>query len=279
MNTALKVDGLIKQWKSEGIANTLLVKNLANACIGWPYIFGAAGVYCSPANRRSFYKAKGKETIKTKCENFNGTGYSGCAGCKWHPGGCVRAFDCQGFMKWLFKQIGITIKGSGCTSEYNNNSNWSEKGPIANMPKDKICLAFRYDNKTKKYEHVLLYDGEGHYIHDNGEVRKVAISKYSATHYAIPKGLYDNNTVVQKPSEEQSAKPTIPSYPTIKRGSKGEFVTQLQRLLSQNGYELVIDGIFGSKTEAAVKDYQKKNNLTVDGIVGPKTWSSLTKFK
>ena len=36
-----------------------------------------------------------------------------------------------------------------------------------------------------------------------------------------------------------------------------------------------VDGQFGSKTQAAVKDYQKKNGLAVDGIVGAKTWGSL----
>ena len=40
--------------------------------------------------------------------------------------------------------------------------------------------------------HTLFYDGQGHYIHDSGEVKKVDINKYAATHYAIPKGLYDS---------------------------------------------------------------------------------------
>lgn len=38
-----------------------------------------------------------------------------------------------------------------------------------------------------------------------------------------------------------------------------------------------VDGKFGSKTQSAVKDYQKKNGLSVDGIVGTKTWGSLNK--
>ncbi len=41
------------------------------------------------------------------------------------------------------------------------------------------------------------------------------------------------------------------------------------------GYSLDVDGEFGVKTQAAVKDYQKKNKLVVDGIVGEKTWGSL----
>ena len=62
---------------------------------------------------------------------------------------------------------------------------------------------------------------------------------------------------------------------TVKFGSKGADVMTLQMALNSAGYSLSADGIFGAKTEAAVKDYQRKNGLTVDGIAGPKTWSRL----
>lgn len=61
----------------------------------------------------------------------------------------------------------------------------------------------------------------------------------------------------------------------VSYGSQGSDVTELQKLLNQNGYGLNEDGIFGDKTQAAVKDYQQKNNLNVDGIVGTNTWGSL----
>ena len=66
-------------------------------------------------------------------------------------------------------------------------------------------------------------------------------------------------------------------YTQISYGSQGSDVTELQKLLNQNGYQLDTDGIFGSKTQAAVKDYQTKNNLAVDGIVGVNTWGALNK--
>ncbi len=56
----------------------------------------------------------------------------------------------------------------------------------------------------------------------------------------------------------------------LKVGSKGEAVRTLQEFL-----KLTVDGIFGPKTEAAVKNYQSKNGLTVDGIVGPRTWAHM----
>ena len=66
------------------------------------------------------------------------------------------------------------------------------------------------------------------------------------------------------------------SYSTVKSGSKGSSVSELQTLLNDKGYDLSVDGIFGSKTQAAVRDYQSKNGLSVDGIVGKNTWNALT---
>ena len=59
-------------------------------------------------------------------------------------------------------------------------------------------------------------------------------------------------------------------------GASGEDVKNLQIRLNQTGnYNLAEDGVYGSNTQAAVKDYQKKNGLATDGIVGNQTWSSL----
>lgn len=67
------------------------------------------------------------------------------------------------------------------------------------------------------------------------------------------------------------------AYKQVSYGSRGSDVTELQKKLNENGYSLKVDGEFGSKTQAAVKDYQKKNNLQVDGIAGKNTWGSLNK--
>jgi peptidoglycan hydrolase-like protein with peptidoglycan-binding domain len=67
----------------------------------------------------------------------------------------------------------------------------------------------------------------------------------------------------------------VTSTNNLRKGSKGSDVTELQKLLNNNGYNLAVDGSYGSKTLAAVQDYQKKNGLQVDGIVGTKTWGSL----
>ena len=64
-------------------------------------------------------------------------------------------------------------------------------------------------------------------------------------------------------------------YPTLRKGSSGEPVGILQDMLVSLGYNLSIDEIFGSKTLAAVKDFQETRGLTCDGIVGRKTWAAL----
>ncbi len=61
-----------------------------------------------------------------------------------------------------------------------------------------------------------------------------------------------------------------------KYGSQGEEVRQIQTKLKRWGYyNGSVDGIFGSKTLAAVKLFQKKNGLTVDGIAGSKTLAAM----
>jgi len=81
-----------------------------------------------------------------------------------------------------------------------------------------------------------------------------------------------SKAVSQKAKATGSTGTSVVTYPgtAIKRGSQGKNVERIQRALS-----LTVDGIFGTKTESAVKAYQKRHGLAVDGIVGPKTWNML----
>ena len=70
--------------------------------------------------------------------------------------------------------------------------------------------------------------------------------------------------------------------PLIWRGSRGPAVADLQRLLNDWIRQargavrpLEVDGIFGARTDAAVRAYQYVMGLPVDGVVGPKTWAAL----
>lgn len=62
----------------------------------------------------------------------------------------------------------------------------------------------------------------------------------------------------------------------LRRGSRGNDVKELQKTLNQKGYNAGnVDGIFGKRTENAVKAFQRANGLVVDGIVGQNTRGKL----
>ena len=80
------------------------------------------------------------------------------------------------------------------------------------------------------------------------------------------------------PEPEPTVKTVNVELDVLRKGSTGGQVQTIQALL--NGFidsDLVIDGIFGSKTEQAVKDYQDSRDLDVDGIVGVQTWNRILK--
>lgn len=61
------------------------------------------------------------------------------------------------------------------------------------------------------------------------------------------------------------------------RGDKGAEVIVIQNLLNLRGItNMHVDGIFGAKTEAGVKEFQKLVGIYPDGKVGAKTWPALT---
>ena len=72
------------------------------------------------------------------------------------------------------------------------------------------------------------------------------------------------------PAVEPQAAPGKPARRTIRRGDNGDLVRELQTLL-----KIKIDGDFGAKTEAAMREFQRKHGLVPDGIVGPKSWKAL----
>jgi len=266
MNNYKFIDNLIAEQKLQGIDPQDIVWNAGLACVGWPYVFGARGDFCDPANRRARYR-EDHPTIKTSCKNFDGNGT--CSGCKWYPGNVrVRCFDCRGFTYWLLKQVyGWTLQGAGATSQWNTESNWKAKGRIADgVPANTlVCLFYSKDNKEKTWEHTGLgYKGQTL----ESSVNVQHFDKYNRkwTHWAIPACV--------------GGEIPVPEKPTLRNGDSGEAVKKLQNELIRLGYNVGskgADGKFGSATEEAVKQFQKDNSLTVDGIVGKTTWEALKK--
>jgi len=82
--------------------------------------------------------------------------------------------------------------------------------------------------------------------------------------------LYDTTAALP------SASTATGTQPMVYRGSRGDAVRRLQEMLHKKGFDCgAVDGIFGSKTYAAVVAFQKANGLSADGIAGPLTWGKL----
>lgn len=279
MNTAAYVDEQIKVLKSSGIPLSGAAWKLALLCVGWPYVFGDRGQYCTPANRRAAYnrtaEGKNKDNIKARCKNFDGSG--SCSGCKFYPGGRTRDFDCRGFTYWVLLQIfGWKLQGAGCTSQWNNASNWKAQGEVSDgIPRDTIVCLFYYKKdksgrRTKTLEHTgLYYNGETCEC-SNGVQHSTSLNKKWEV-WGVP-ACVSGDTPTPVPPDPGTTKPTL------RRGSKGAYVKELQTLLVGRGYDVGtygIDGDYGRATEAAVKEFQKDAGLSVDGVCGPKTWAAL----
>lgn len=63
----------------------------------------------------------------------------------------------------------------------------------------------------------------------------------------------------------------------VQQGSRGACVSYAQEMLLSHGFDITVDGVFGSQTRSWVVHFQRATNgdLAVDGIVGPNTWWQL----
>lgn len=87
----------------------------------------------------------------------------------------------------------------------------------------------------------------------------------------IPEG-----TTPAVPTPPSTPPPSIGLCPVLSRGSSGPAVRRLQTLLVNNGLDPgTVDGIFGAKTEAAVRSFQGQKGLPVTGVVDARTWQAL----
>lgn len=253
----------------------LKIIEAARSQLGNPYVFGMWGRECTPSVRRQYagYNPSHKRAIYKACPVLSGKQPS-CDGCKWQG---KLAFDCRGFTYWCLSQVGITIKGSGATAQYNTAANWAQRGDIGDMP-DVVCCVFQ--RRNGKMQHTGMHIGGGKVIHCSAGVQWGDTSDKAWTHYAIPAGLYTAEEIAAagkpEPSKPDTSKPTESVVFNLRRGSKGADVTKLQTALNALGYDCgTADGIFGAKTEAAVRAFQADNGLVVDGIAGKATQKAL----
>lgn len=248
--------------------NTKTITAWLNEQLGCPYIYGGTGRTCTPDYRRTQMKAYAKyaDLIVDNCQQLKSTTCTTCKGCKWAIDGKGRmAYDCAQLVRFAMKTIGIAMV-SGAHSQWLKTA-FVTTGEIKDMPRDMMCIAYRKDSDGKMH-HTVMYLGDGTVIHAKGHnygVVKERLENVTLTHYGIPSGMYSNAELWS-----MGIDPGL-NLPTLRRGSSGKLVEELQRKLGG----LTVDGVFGQKTETAVEAYQKAHKLTVDGVVGPKTWAAL----
>ena len=239
------------------------VVEAARSQLGGPYVFGAWGSECTPSMRRKYagYNPQYEPNIRKACPVLSGK-QSSCEGCKWKG---ALAFDCRGFTHWALLQVGIKIDGGGATTQYNTKANWTQRGTIDAMP-DLVCCVFK--QRDGKMQHTGLHIGGGKIIHCSTTVKEGKTTDKGWTHYAVPAGLYDGQ-------ETTTAEP-VKVLATLRKGSQGSAVSALQTMLNRLGFDSgKVDGIYGTKTMAAVCSFQEANGLTVDGIAGEQTLTTL----
>lgn len=266
MNTAKQVqqliDELVAQLKQDVIPISDAIWQVALACVAWPYVFGAWGEECTPANRRR-RERDDHPTIKSACQVLRDKDRkSNCTGCQWLPDGFnVRMFDCRGFTDWCLKQFGIDLIGEGATTQWKTESNWSAKGEIRDgMPNDVIVCLF-VKNGTKMSHTGFGYRGQTVECSHNVEYHDKQATKW--THWAVPRGV--DGSMEYKP--------------TLRKGSTGPYVVECQEDLISLGYDVGksgADGKYGTQTAKAVTQFQKDHPpLVADGVCGPATWTEL----
>lgn len=232
------------------------------------YILGKAGITWTAKAQENMNK-----TTEKKYESARKYGK------KWIG---HKVWDCSGLSSWAGRQFGLSY-------HHGSNSSWrydcAYKGKLTkstNLPEG----AWVYTGTDDDKPHIGTYTGNEKVTEAARTQQGVVQSKLHGgkwKYWGLGKGIkFDfipGQTPVVTPEPAKENPKTTVSYPTIKRGAKGELVTQLQDLLSKDGADLKIDGIFGPITQKEVKAFQKRHGLVVDGIVGPKTWAELIKIK
>ena len=228
------------------------------------YIWGTAGIKWTAEKQKELEKT-------TDADRAQGRKY----GSKWinHI-----VADCSGLFTWAFKKLGGTMYHGSNTMylKWCTDKGQLKKGVRTDGKGLKPGTAvFVWNGQT--YSHVGLFIGNGKVIEAKGTQAGVTTSKVSDskwTHWGELKGV-DYSKVSPTPTPVP-----VPGsdYPTLRKGSKGEYVQLLQTKLMNQGYDLGkwgADGDFGAQTEKAVKHFQMDWGLKSDGIVGSQTWQRL----
>ncbi len=157
--------------------------------VGDAYVYGAWDQKCTVANRNRYASLNDeyRDAIGNQCQRTK-SNKSTCSGCKYEG---RRIHDCRGLTSICAKAVGIVIDGSTVARQWNADT-WAEKGPIDTLPELPYVQLFRHNGT--KWAHTGIYIGNGETVDARGHVYGVIrkkLSDYKWTHWAIPKGMYE----------------------------------------------------------------------------------------
>lgn len=233
----------------------------AKAQLGRPYWYGTFGQKAS----KELHDQKKKQYPNYYTTPYNGT--------------TAKVHDCVGLIKgylWCDSPEDNTPVYDPAQDKSANGMRTAckTKGEMATMPDVPGLLVF-YDG------HVGVYIGSGDVIEARG--RKYGVVKTTLS--ARPWTNWGYCPYVKY--ETPSPKMVSIELPVLKKGSDGEEVKTVQRLLIAMGHKMISasgkeysdDGSFGGATELAVKAFQEDNGLSVDGSVGKATWNKILRME
>lgn len=126
------------------------------------------------------------------------------------------------------------------------------------------------------------YAARGITLRHRGHI-EVAAKACPVFDYKAVLNLSDQGYMIGKPRpdlsnnlpEHDTAEGARRAWVVLDLWDRGKNVRTLQSALNEHGADLVVDGIFGQNTRAAVIDFQRSAGLMIDGIVGPNTRAAL----
>lgn len=170
-------------------------------------------------------------------------------------GALLRAFDCSGLLVYYLLQNGLI--GKDMTAD----GLMGLCTPIAADALGDGDLVFRIDKKGKAYHVGAAVDGGEAVVEAKG--RSYGVVK------SAPKGW---SVYARPPFFTQKSRLLRLAHPLL----RGSDVRMLQTALRAAGFFAdSADGIFGKRTAAAVRSFQRAKGLKVDGIAGPDTFAAL----
>ncbi|MFK3960873.1 peptidoglycan-binding protein [Guptibacillus hwajinpoensis] len=171
------------------------------------------------------------------------------------------------------KEKGLSVTGKADSTTISALANASSSSSKSSSSSSDISIGMRgsavTDLQSKlKSKGYYTYNVDGIF----GQITKKAVQDFQKAKGLSQTGVADSKTLSALSESGNAAKPT--SGLTI--GSRGSAVTNLQQLLNDRGYySYNIDGIFGSITQKAVKEFQSIVGLQATGIADDKTIDAL----